>query len=499
MQDPELGDHVRAAMATIRSHYDAGGGVYLGRHGDSWIWSGRQHATLVLGPPRSGKTSAIVIPSIAAACGSVVSTSTKPDIAQATVQFRRATGPCLVFDPSGTVVDVPGTNTVRWSPITACRTWDAALLSASSLVDTARRVAGGTAGRPVGSDHWTERATALLAPLLHAAALGKAEMATVVGWIDRHQAEPALEILDQFHATIAADLLAGIAVTDQREQSGIWSTASGSLAAYRSHGALSTTSEPNFDPDGFIEANATLYICAAAHQQAVFAPLVVALLADIRSAVYARTAQSDSRGEHRCLPVLFALDEVANIAPLPDLPAMVSEGGGQGVLVLACLQDLSQARTRWGNAADGFLSLFGTTVVLPGIADLSTLRALSELAGEHDVLYRSTSAPQVPARSRSAAVARRLLLGPTADASARHRLPNVTTTAVRRRRLTVDEAAHGHPGSALLLDRTKNLHWIGLTPWFATEPWCTAIGQARLPEPSRRSPARDSPDIERSL
>ena len=36
----------------------------------------------------------------------------------------------------------------------------------------------------------------------------------------------------------------------------------------------------------------------------------------------------------------------------------------------AGLQDLSQARARWGTAADGFLSLFGTTVVLPGIGEL---------------------------------------------------------------------------------------------------------------------------------
>jgi type IV secretion system protein VirD4 len=76
---------------------------------------------------------------------------------------------------------------------------------------------------------------------------------------------------------------------------------------------------------------------------------------------------------------------VANIAPIPDLPAMLSEGAGQGLLVLACLQDLSQARGRWGSAADGFLTLFGTTVVFPGIADVGTLRDLSALAGDHEL------------------------------------------------------------------------------------------------------------------
>ena len=61
---------------------------------------------------------------------------------------------------------------------------------------------------------------------------------------------------------------------------------------------------------------------------------------------------------------------------------MVSEGAGQGLLTLACLQDLSQARSRWGGAAEGFFSLFGTTVVLPGIGDVRTLEAISSLAGE---------------------------------------------------------------------------------------------------------------------
>src|SRR6202023_2449639 len=123
-------------------------------------------------------------------------------------------------------------------------------------------------------------------------------------------------------------------------------------------------------------------------RQAVAAPLVVGLLTDVRTAAYARSAPSAGGtpgAGTRVPPVVLALDEVANIAPIPDLPGMVSEGGGQGLLTLACLQDLSQARTRWGPAADGFLSLFGTTVVLRGIADTTTLRDISALAGDREV------------------------------------------------------------------------------------------------------------------
>ena len=123
-----------------------------------------------------------------------------------------------------------------------------------------------------------------------------------------------------------------------------------------------------------------MYLCSAGRRQNQFAPLVVAAIGDVRDATYER-----ERAGERLPPTLLALDEVANIAPIPDLPAMLSEGAGQGLLVLACLQDLSQARSRWGSDADGFLTLFGTTVVFRGIADVGTLRDLSALAGEHEV------------------------------------------------------------------------------------------------------------------
>ncbi len=147
------------------------------------------------------------------------------------------------------------------------------------------------------------------------------------------------------------------------------------------------------------------------------APLVVGLLTDIRSAAYARSgtpAPDRSAPTRRPAPVVLALDEVANIAPIPDLPSMVSEGAGQGLLTLACLQDLSQARARWGGAAEGFFSLFGTTVVLPGIGDVRTLEALSALAGEEEVRTRSVSAP-VPSPGGVGAVVSRLVLGPRAQ------------------------------------------------------------------------------------
>ena len=431
------------STAALRGvHRYANHSIYIGTGQQGWLWAGAQRSTLVLGPPRSGKTSSLVIPNILLSDGPVVSTSTKPDVMRATASSRSCDGWAFLYDPSGEVECPRGVERVGWSPITTAKTWDAAVVTADAMVGASRLLAS----RP-GEHHWSERAGALLSTLLHAAALGGLTMPDVLQWIDRHNGAPALEILASGTGEDpqAADLLAGIVATDPREQSGIWSTSSGVLAAYRTHGALASTRLPPLDFGAFCDGPHTLYVCSTGRRQQQFAPLVVATIGDVRDAAYAR-----SRDEHGGPPVLLALDEVANIAPLPDLPAMVSEGAGQGLLVLACLQDLSQARSRWGTAADGFLSLFGTTIVLRGIADTSTLRDISALAGEREV---ATST-----------------VGRTVDRWGRIR-PSTSVGCSRQARLPVHEVARGAPGRALVLGPYKDVQEVSLTPAHTHSPW----------------------------
>ena len=66
--------------------------LYVGTDGRRLIWAGPQQALLVLGPPRSGKTSTLVVPNVLAAPGPVLVTSTKPDILQATLARRSDAG-----------------------------------------------------------------------------------------------------------------------------------------------------------------------------------------------------------------------------------------------------------------------------------------------------------------------------------------------------------------------------------------------------------------------
>jgi len=443
--------------------------LYLGKGNGGLAWAPAEQSVLVLGPPRSGKTSSLVVPSVLAADGPVVSTSTKPDVLTITAPSRRTRGECLLFDPSGTVEAPPDVRVVRWSPIPVCRNWDEARMVASALVGakvTARDRSS------TGSDHWHERAEALLATLMHAAAISGEPMHSVLRWIDRRQAAPALDLLDGGGTDVAADLLAGIAATESREQSGIWSTASGVLAGYRGSAALAGTIEPDFDAAAFCNSRSTLYICATGRHQSLLAPLVVGLLTEVTAAAYAGHARARQSATSPPSPVVLALDEVANIAPLPQLPAMVSEGGSQGVLTLACLQDLSQARARWGVAADGFLSLFGTTVVLPGIADMRTLQALSALAGEEEVVTRSVSAPlPAPHIGLGRRIVGAMGRGRYGQVHVPVQTPTVTTSTRRQPRLPVDAVGRGVPGRATVVDERNELTWVRLTPWFAHQPW----------------------------
>ncbi len=358
---------------------------------------------------------------------------------------------------------------MRWSPLQSCTTWVGALSQARTLVEVGSVPGGGRAVRGDHS-HWNERAQALLAPLLHAGAVGEVDMRTVLTWVDRRQALPAQQILagESHHSTeLARNLLDGIIRTDERELSGIWSTASGSLSGFRSDTALAVTSDPDFDPAGFVRSADTIYISAPGHLQAGVAPMVVGLIEDLRHATFALRAQA-STATRSTPPVLLALDELANIAPIPDLPSMISEGGGQGLLTLACLQDLSQARHRWPDHADGFPSLFGTTVVLPGIGDVRTLEALSTLAGDEEIPTRTISWGQ--------AASDRPFVDLVSGGRPQH---GAGVSTQWRRRLPVDVIARGTPHHALAFDERNRASWIELAPSHLAEPWRTLRGMDR--------------------
>jgi type IV secretion system protein VirD4 len=441
VRTPVGADPLAAVLEEVAA---AGGGAFLGVTQRRRCRTARpERAVLLLGPPRSGKSSGVIVPAVLGHSGPVVSTSTKPDVLRATCGSRARLGETWEFDPTGRATG--GIRAVRWSPVACARSWDGALMMARAMVNGA-----GVGHGTTDATHWSKRAAALLAPLLHAAALGGFDIGHVVDWVSRHELAEAGALLGNAKAPLASRSLTGVRHTEARERSSIFSAAADALEAYSSKSALAAASAPNFDAAAFVCSCDTLYIHAPAEDQALVAPLVCGLLSEVRRATY--LAHAGAALPH---PVLLALDEAANIAPLQDLPQIASEGGGQGLALLATFQDLSQARARWGPQADGFLTLFGDKLILPGVADARTLEAVSVALGVYD--------RQVTSRTRHA------------QGIASSGGSSTTTTIQRQRVLSPGEVANIPAGHGLHLD---GLAWELLTVVAAhrDQPWATLTG-----------------------
>ncbi|MGI8715395.1 MAG: type IV secretory system conjugative DNA transfer family protein [Solirubrobacteraceae bacterium] len=102
---------------------------------------------LIVGPPRSGKTSGVIIPAVIAHTGPAVSASTKPDVAQATRAARSRDGQTWEFDPTGAGGGSSESEELRWSPVQSSRSWDGALLMARAMTSS---IGAGTTDR----SHW---------------------------------------------------------------------------------------------------------------------------------------------------------------------------------------------------------------------------------------------------------------------------------------------------------------------------------------------------------
>ncbi len=397
-----------------------------------------------------------MIPALMGAPGAAVSTSTKPDVMDATVRTRAEIGEVWLFDPSASEPLPEGVRRLSWSPVSAASTWDEALITARAMTAASRAGVGTT-----NENHWPERAAALLGPLLYAAQLTDRPIEEVLRWTLRQDIAPALAVLADSEAPIAADVLVGIERTDARERSSIFSATAGVLSAYNSDGARQTAAHPNFDTARFAASTDTLYITSPERHQASFAPLIVGLLEQIRHAVYAQ-----ARSDHPPNPgMLWLLDEVANIAPIHDLPALVSQAGGQGLQVVIGLQDLSQARTRWGqDAADGFLPLFQTKLILTGITEPRTLEAISLALGEYD--------RDVTSHALGRSEPQEWLAEPTHS-------DTVSYQTQRQRVLTPGDIARLPDERGLLL-RGADWELLGLTKWYEREPW-RRVGAGNAP------------------
>ena len=267
--------------------------------------------------------------------------------------------PVAVFDPQHLAEGVPAG--LRWSPIRGCEDPLTAMIRATGLAAGTGLSAGGVEG----GDFWEGKTRTALQALLHAAALDHRTPAELFRWtLDPAAASDAVAILtaNPNAATGWADSLQAMIDSDPRTRDSIWQGVSLSLAALadpRVLDAVSPGPEERFDPEEFLRKRGTVYLLATGAGANNSAALVSAFVEDLVEA--ARRLAARSPAARLDPPLLLALDEIGNLAPLPSLPTLMAEGGGTGITTMPVLQSLAQAREKWSDNAAG--AIWDATIV----------------------------------------------------------------------------------------------------------------------------------------
>ena len=388
-------------------------GYRLGRAAGIECWASVEDSVLLLGPPRSGKGTSLVIPMILDAPGAVVTTSTRPDNLAVTLAARGQRGPIAVFDPQGLAAAPAFTPPLRWSLVRGCERPQTAMLRAEALVPSS-----GRSGMENGT-FWRQQALTVVRCLLHAAALDGRTAADLYQWShSAAAAKEAVAVLTHVPAVTpgwdrALDAVLG---SDQRTRDSVWAMVAntfGPLADPAVLAAVSPADGEEFDPASFLRDNGTLFLLGSASGASATATLVAALVEDVVDV--AKRLAAASVGARLDPPLALLLDEAANY-PLPSLPSLMSEGGGSGITTLAVLQSLAQARDRWGREAAGAIwDSAIVKVVLGGSANADDLAGISRLIGDREVREMTRTQGRGPGGSSvSTSVRQRPILEPSA-------------------------------------------------------------------------------------
>jgi type IV secretory pathway TraG/TraD family ATPase VirD4 len=328
--------------------------------------------------PHSGTTFGLIVPAVLEHPGPVVATADKGDVVQATLQRRsRMGGETFVWDPFGEYTDA-------WDPLQGCEQWSYALTAARWLGHAL------AFGENESTEYYDELAQDLSAPLLHAAALSPGK--TVVDayqWVRDRDVEAPAQILAEAGSDDARARLQGVYKLNVRRRDAVIGAVQFQLKAY-GHPAVARTAKRGhgIKPAELFDGRPnTVYIVAGREHQRLLAPLAVTMLSSL---IYYATELEHRGGRRIAPPAVFALDETAQIAPLQELPQILSVAHDIGIRFLTVWHSLAQMRERYGNdAAAEIMSMSQAKVFLGSITDEGTRHELLRLLGkggsdEHD-------------------------------------------------------------------------------------------------------------------
>ncbi|MEV4192386.1 type VI secretion protein [Streptomyces toxytricini] len=308
-------------------------------------------------PPRAGVSSAapagrlayggpgerrrLAAAHLAAAEGAALVVTSSPALWADTKDARAKLGPVLLYDPSH-LCDTPAR--MHWNPAEGCTDRDTAAARATALLAPVRP-------RARMDEAVADTAEILLRSWLQAAALDGRPFKQLHRWAQGSGVQEAVRILrthPQAAAGAAGELESALTAYPERRDQARHLTAR-SLACLTSVHIREACNPNRTDAltlASFLQEGGTLYVVGESVEDPAAHPGAMPLLTALASSVVEHGRRMAARSSHGRLdpPVTLVLEDVAAVAPIPQLPDLLTE---EALPLLALCRSREQARSRW--------------------------------------------------------------------------------------------------------------------------------------------------------
>ncbi|MFB6643937.1 TraM recognition domain-containing protein [Streptomyces chartreusis] len=313
-----------------------------------------QTAPLLAAPRVGGREKILVAPrearqttatqAVRDAEGPALVITSNPALWQDTKDARGKLGPVLLYDPTH-LCDTPAR--LHWTPTAGCEDKQTAIARAAALL---------TPVRPTSrlDQAVSDTAETLLRSYLHAAAVDGRTIRHVHRWSQGTQIQDAVRILrtnPKAAAGSAGELEAALTAHPERRDMAqqLTTRALAALSMVNIRESCTPNRTDALTLDSFVDEGGTLYVVGESIEDPRANPGAMPLLTALAASVVERGRRMAERSSSGRLdpPMTLVLDDVAAVAPLPQLPELLATGADRGMPTLALLRSREQARSRW--------------------------------------------------------------------------------------------------------------------------------------------------------
>ncbi|MEU9790796.1 hypothetical protein AB0E27_09195 [Streptomyces sparsogenes] len=298
------------------------------------------HSRVLYGTQRGDAAAQTVLDAV----GPVLVVTSDATLWAGTKDARAKFGPTHVFDPSH-LLDTPAR--LRWNPAAGCESRDVAATRATALLAPVRPLHA--VDRPM-----AEAAETMLRCWLHAAAVDSRPFRHVHRWAQGNSAHEPVRIL-RTHAKAAGGAAGELEATltahperrDMAQQ--LTARALAALSSIHIRDACNPGRSDTLALESFAGEGGTLYVMGESIEDPRTHPGAMPLLTALASHVVEHGRRMAERSSSGRLdpPLTLVLDDVAAVAPLPQLPDLLAHGASLGLPTLALMRSQEQARARW--------------------------------------------------------------------------------------------------------------------------------------------------------